>query len=91
MRIDPQRIAEEVAGPGDAAARRVYQAKVLTGIASGAQIVVMVGLYVLWKYYAVPFWTAVEWCFTAGVTVYAVLGAAASLLLALRASIRSAC
>jgi hypothetical protein len=65
--------------PADA--RRVAQARLIRGMAGVSQALCLVALYVLWKPFHVPFWTAVEWCVVSGVAVYTVLGAIATVLL----------
>ena len=46
-----------------------------------AQIALMIALVVMWKHYNVPFARAFERCFVAGVSIYVLLGAVASVLL----------
>ena len=43
----------------------------------------MLAMFVLWRHYGVPFWTAAEWCFTVGLGVYTSLVLVAAVLLAL--------
>lgn len=61
--------------------RRVVQARFLHGLTGFAQIVLAVVLFVMWRYYHVPFWTAAERCFTVGVGIYLAIGAVAGILL----------
>ena len=63
--------------------RRVVQARFLHGLSGVAQIGIAVALFVMWHYYHVPFWTAAERCFEAGVAVYLAIGAVTSVLLTL--------
>lgn len=66
-----------------AAERRAARARVLQTMSVVAQGMVLVALYVLWKYLGVPFRTAAEWCVVAGVTVASALGTASAWLLVL--------
>ena len=65
------------------AAARVRHARMLHALAAGSQAVVMLAMFLLWRVYRVPFWTAAERCFTAGLGVYTALVLAAAVLLAL--------
>jgi hypothetical protein len=65
------------------AARRATQARLLRGLAGASQVAVMGALFVLWKHFHVPFWTAAERCFVVGLGIYTVLGTLAAMLLAL--------
>src|SRR5207253_8816532 len=49
----------------------------------GSPAGVLAALFVLWKRFRVPLWTAAEECLVAGAGVYTVLGTAAAILLAL--------
>src|SRR3954447_21002851 len=63
--------------------RRAAYARMLQGLAAGSQVAAMVVLFLLWKQFNVPFWTAVEWCVVAGVSVYTALVTTAAFLLTL--------
>lgn len=63
--------------------RRVLQAQILHGLTGFAQLGLAVALFVMWRVYHVPFWTAAERCFAVGVTIYLVVGAVAAILLTL--------
>lgn len=61
--------------------RRVAQARFLHGITGFAQLALAAALFVTWHYYHVPFWTAAERCFAAGVCAWVAIGAVAGTLL----------
>jgi len=61
--------------------RHVHQAKVLRGMASTAQIVVMIALFVLWKECGIGFWDSLQLCLVIGVGIYLVLFGAAAIVL----------
>src|SRR5689334_15132268 len=63
--------------------RRVVQARFLHGLTAFAQLALAVALFVMWRYYHVPFWTAAERCFKVGVGIYLAIGLVASVLLTL--------
>src|SRR5687767_12028129 len=56
-------------------------ARTLRACASASQPLMMLVLLVVWKGFDVPFWTAAERCFVAGLAIYTLLAALASLLL----------
>ena len=58
-------------------------AGILKTLAAGAQILIVIAWFVMWKYLDMPFWTAAGYCLIAGVIVYTVVGAVASFLLTL--------
>src|SRR5947209_7397491 len=61
--------------------RLATRARLLMGLSGLTQVGLMVALFVMWKQYRVPFATAFERCFVAGVLVYVTLGVIASILL----------
>ena len=78
--MDPTYPARQLAAPN---LRRAGQARAVRAMAGVSQVLVLVALYVLWKQFQVPFWTAVEWCLVAGVLVYTTLMVVSAVLLAL--------
>jgi hypothetical protein len=65
------------------AERRAARARVLQTMSVVAQGLVLVALYVLWRYLGVPFARAAEWCVVAGVAIASALGTASAWLLTL--------
>src|SRR5437016_2690784 len=60
--------------------RMAAHARLLRAISGVTQIGLMVALFVMWKQMGIPFKTAFERCFVAGVLVYVALGTVASIL-----------
>jgi len=69
--------------PAAASQRLTAHARLLGGISGFAQIGLMIVLFVMWKQFHVPFSTAFERCFIAGVLIYVTLGIIASAMLTL--------
>jgi hypothetical protein len=63
--------------------RFVRLARLVRGLSGLTQVGLMLALLVMWKQYHVPFVTAFERCFVAGVIVYVTLGTVASILMSL--------
>lgn len=66
-----------------AAQRFARLARLVRGLSGLTQIGLMVALLVMWKQFHIPFVTAFERCFVAGVIVYVTLGTIASILMSL--------
>lgn len=67
-------------GPSPMQRRFATQARILRSLLGFSQVALMVALFVMWKHYNMPFGTAFERCFVAGVLAYVVLGTAAAIL-----------
>ena len=65
------------------APRAVLLANRLRGLSSVAQPILMIGLFVLWRFAHIPFWKAAEYCFGTGLFIYVVLRALSAVLLTL--------
>jgi hypothetical protein len=61
--------------------RHIHQARVLRGMASASQVVVMIALFVLWKERGMGFWQSLEVCLVIGVAIYLVLFGIAAIIL----------
>ncbi len=61
--------------------RHIHQAKVLRGMASASQVVVMLALFVLWKECGLGFWASIQLCLVIGVGIYLLLFGAAAIIL----------
>ena len=80
--MDTSRLQEDL--PQTPLAQRpATKARLVRGLSGLTQIGLMVALFVMWKQFGVPFATAFERCFVAGVLVYVTLGTIASILLTL--------
>ena len=67
-------------GPSPIRQRFATQAKLLRSLLAFSQIGLMVALFVMWKHYNIPFGTAFERCFVAGVLAHVILGTTAAIL-----------
>ncbi len=63
--------------------RAVGFADALRTLSSATQPVVMAALFVLWRLFHLPFWSAAEYCFTAGLFLYVLLRSVAAVLLSI--------
>jgi hypothetical protein len=61
--------------------RHIHQAKVLRGMASASQVVVMIALFVLWRERGMSFRESLEICLVLGVAIYMVLFGIAAVIL----------
>ncbi|HEX4793388.1 MAG TPA: hypothetical protein VH370_06330 [Humisphaera sp.] len=60
--------------------RMAAHARLVRALSGVTQIGLMIALFVMWKQMGIPFKTAFERCFVAGVLVYVALGTVASIL-----------
>ena len=73
--IEPER---DSASPSS---RSAVIARFLRALTVFSPVALMLALFLMWKQYQMPFATAFEICFVAGLTIYVVLGTISSMLL----------